>query len=66
MQTDRPVLESAACEAPAKVNLSLEILGRRPDGYHELRSVVMPVSLYETVEVRARADAEVREFAANT
>ena len=60
MQTDRPVLESAACEAPAKVNLSLEILGRRPDGYHELRSVVMPVSLFETVEVRARADAEVR------
>ena len=60
MQTDRPVLESAACEAPAKVNLSLEILWRRPDGYHELRSVVMPVSLFETVEVRARADAEVR------
>lgn len=60
MQTDRPVLESAACEAPAKVNLTLEILGRRPDGYHELRSVVMPVSLFETVEVRARSDAEVR------
>ena len=53
-------LPSAVCEAPAKVNLSLEILGRRADGYHELRSVVMPVSLFETVEVRARADAEVR------
>lgn len=60
MKTRPPVLESAACEAPAKVNLSLELLGRRPDGYHELRSVVMPVSLFETVEVRARADAEVR------
>ena len=53
-------LPSATCEAPAKVNLSLEILGRRADGYHELRSVVMPVSLFETVEVRSRADAEVR------
>ena len=53
-------LPSATCEAPAKVNLSLEILGRRADGYHELRSVVMPVSLFETVEVRTRADAEVR------
>ena len=42
------------------MNLSLEILGRRADGYHELRSVVMPVSLFETVEVRSRADAEVR------
>lgn len=60
MQPKPPVLDSAACDAPAKVNLTLEILGRRPDGYHELRSVVMPVSLFETVEVRARADAEVR------
>ena len=60
MQTNGIAMESAACDAPAKVNLSLEILGRRPDGYHELRSVVMPVSLFETVEVRARADAEVR------
>ena len=60
MQTKRIATDSASAEAPAKVNLSLEILGRRPDGYHELRSVVMPVSLFETVEVRARADADVR------
>ncbi|HEY8194184.1 MAG TPA: 4-(cytidine 5'-diphospho)-2-C-methyl-D-erythritol kinase [Hyphomicrobium sp.] len=26
--------------APAKINLTLEVLGRRPDGYHELRSLV--------------------------
>jgi len=26
--------------APAKINLTLEILGRRPDGYHEIRSLV--------------------------
>ena len=31
--------------APAKVNLTLEILGRRPDGYHELRSILMPIGL---------------------
>ncbi len=36
-------------EAPAKVNLTLEVLGRRPDGYHELRSLVMPVSLTDTI-----------------
>ncbi len=38
-------------EARAKINLTLEILGKRPDGYHELRSIVMPVSLSDTVSL---------------
>ena len=38
-------------EAPAKVNLSLEVLGKRLDGYHELRSVVVPVALTDRVEL---------------
>ena len=36
-------------EAFAKVNLSLEVLGRRPDGYHELRSVVLPITLSDAL-----------------
>ena len=36
-------------EAPAKINLTLEVLGKRPDGYHELRSIVMPVSLTDSL-----------------
>lgn len=35
--------------APAKVNLALDILGRRPDGYHEMRMVMQAVSLADTV-----------------
>lgn len=38
-------------EAPAKINLTLEVLGKRPDGYHELRSIVMPVSLADTLSL---------------
>jgi len=37
--------------APAKLNLSLRVFGKRPDGYHHLRSVMVPVTLYDEVAV---------------
>lgn len=37
--------------APAKINLTLEILGRRSDGYHNLRSVMQAISLYDVITV---------------
>jgi 4-diphosphocytidyl-2-C-methyl-D-erythritol kinase len=37
--------------APAKLNISLEVFGRRPDGYHDIRSVMVPVSLYDEVTI---------------
>ncbi len=37
--------------APAKLNISLEVFGKRPDGYHNIRSVMVPVSLYDEVRV---------------
>jgi len=37
---------------PAKLNLFLEVLGRRPDGYHELSTVMAPVGIYDTLTVR--------------
>ena len=38
-------------EANAKVNLTLEVLGMREDGFHSLRSIVVPVSLSDTLEI---------------
>ena len=43
-------------EANAKINLSLEVLGVRPDGYHDLRSVVAPIALTDTLELTDAAD----------
>lgn len=42
-------------EAYAKVNFTLEVLGKRADGYHALRSLVVPVTLSDTLTL---ADAE--------
>lgn len=36
--------------APAKINLTLEVLGRRDDGYHTLRSVMVPIGLLDRIE----------------
>ena len=38
-------------EAPAKINLALDILGKRPDGYHALCSIMQTVSLCDSVEL---------------
>ena len=42
-------------QAPAKLNVMLKITGKRSDGYHDLVSVMVPVSLFDEIEVR-RAD----------
>jgi 4-diphosphocytidyl-2-C-methyl-D-erythritol kinase len=40
-------------QAPAKINLHLEIRNRRNDGYHDLWSIFQSVSLFDTISVRS-------------
>jgi 4-diphosphocytidyl-2-C-methyl-D-erythritol kinase len=43
-------------KATAKINLTLEVLGRRPDGYHEVRSVLQTIDLNDTLHFDAGKD----------
>jgi 4-diphosphocytidyl-2-C-methyl-D-erythritol kinase len=53
VQRDMPV----RAIAPAKINPWLEVVGRRPDGYHEIRTWMLAVDLCDRLEVEAiRAD----------
>ncbi len=46
--------------AYAKINLTLELLGVRPDGYHDIRSVVVPVELHDDVEISVHSSPVTR------
>ena len=52
-------------KAHAKINWSLEVLGTRPDGYHDLRSVVLPIELHDDVSLED-ADCVVCEMDGST
>lgn len=41
-------------KTPAKINLVLEILGKRPDGFHELQSIMQAVSLFDYLGITVR------------
>jgi 4-diphosphocytidyl-2-C-methyl-D-erythritol kinase len=43
----RPIAGGVQVLAPAKLNLFLEVLGRRPDGYHELETLMVAIDLYD-------------------
>ncbi len=45
--------------APAKINLTLDILGRREDGYHNIKTVMQTISLCDTVSVSLRGNGEI-------
>lgn len=40
-------------KAPAKINLALDVLSKRPDGYHDVAMIMQTVALYDTISVRS-------------
>ena len=47
-------------KTPAKINLTLEILGKREDGYHEIQSIMQAVSLYDYITLQIEEFQEIK------
>src|SRR5579871_4331158 len=45
-------------QAFAKINLTLDVLGKRPDGYHNLASVMQTIALHDTLSLQTTADGD--------
>ena len=50
-------------QAPAKINLTLEVLAKRQDGFHEIRSVIQTIDLCDSLHFQLEQDIEVRSDA---
>ncbi len=49
-------METLSIKSPAKVNLFLEIVGKREDGFHNLESIFQTIPLYDTLSLTPEAD----------
>jgi 4-diphosphocytidyl-2-C-methyl-D-erythritol kinase len=55
-----PFEEGLRADCPAKLNLFLEVLGKRPDGFHELETVMVTVGLFDTLIFKEEQSQGVR------
>lgn len=51
-------MNSITINCPAKINLLLEIINKREDGFHNIKSVMQTISLYDTLEIKISKDTE--------
>ena len=57
---NQKVMTSISIAAPAKINLSLRILGKRPDGFHELETLMVPITLADEIGISHGGGSEIR------
>ena len=55
--------DTVVVRAPAKVNLFLEVLGKRSDGFHEIATLMVAIRLMDTLVFKEEADAPMHQFA---
>ena len=53
-------MEEMELKAHGKINLSLDVLGRRDDGYHEVKMIMHTVGLYDSIYIRREREKGIR------
>ena len=51
---------SLRLQAFAKINLGLDVLGKREDGYHEVRMIMQTVNLYDRIDMDRTEDGVIK------
>jgi 4-diphosphocytidyl-2C-methyl-D-erythritol kinase/very-short-patch-repair endonuclease len=66
LELRRPALDAGSqslrVKCPAKINLTLEILNKRPDGFHDIQSVMQTIDLFDflTIEISESPNSEIK------
>src|SRR5580700_10798643 len=53
------LMSASSWSAPAKLNLFLHVLGRRPDGYHDLQTLFQLIDLCDSIDIKVRPDGQI-------
>ncbi len=56
----KPLQDSLTLYSPAKINIRLEILKKRKDGYHEIRTIFQKISLYDEITLKTTSEKGIR------
>ena len=55
-------METIKIQAPAKVNLTLEILNKRSDGFHNIKSIMQTISLYDYITINLEKNTDLKSI----
>ncbi len=58
--TDQHLLRELNLQAPAKINLGLDVTGKRPNGYHDLRMIMQTLKLHDEIFLKRTKAAGIR------
>lgn len=52
-------MDGITLKTPAKINITLDVVGKRPDGYHEVQMIMEMVELWDIVTISKREDKDI-------